>query len=65
MGTYLFFQKMCCTCQYWKGERKIAPGQKVIVDDFSKGMCEKQKREFKPANVMVNQSCYVKWDKMK
>ncbi len=63
MATFLSCQKMCCTCQYWKGERQIAPGQKVIVNDFSKGMCEKQKREFKAA--MMGQSCYEKWEKMK
>jgi hypothetical protein len=32
--------KLCSTCAFWEGSRKIKPGGKIQIHPYSKGDCE-------------------------
>jgi hypothetical protein len=40
MPSFLNKTKLCGTCAFWKGSRKIKPDGQIIYHPYSKGVCD-------------------------
>ncbi|MDR1640763.1 MAG: hypothetical protein LBC41_08950 [Clostridiales bacterium] len=52
--------KKCVTCQYYKGERILAPSQKNVMYFTPSGLCEMHKKRLKGR--MPACDAYIKWN---